>query len=115
MGGYKVMSDKMYVWELRERGKYEQCFDYTLIKDDEQAFSKIKKLIMGIIREEICECEERLWSLENINHARTEVTRDWLESLQNKLDSVSGYVFMSQFKCVELQNCTIYVDRVEVL
>ena len=40
------MSDKMYVWEVRENGGYDGIYWTILVKDDSEALDKVKGILL---------------------------------------------------------------------
>lgn len=105
----------MYVWEVSEVSCIDGSVEHTLIKDDNESLSKIKKEVLNIIYHEIAECEDRIGNWNGVSTSNLENYRDWSESMQNKLSKVSEYECISQFKRLELLGCIVYVNKVEVI
>lgn len=108
----------MYVWEVREDAKYDYDHSSILIKDDNEALSKIKHFVLRILREDLSEWEGRLSDCEDdvgygsANYAKA---ADWVDSLVQKIHMVDRYEFISQFKKLETSDCYIYLNKVKVL
>lgn len=69
---------------------------------------------MSLIRDDRNECEYRL-ELFKEDSKDFEFNADWIESLNNKLDEVNRYEFVSQLKNLELMSCDLYVKKIEVI
>lgn len=108
------MSDKTHVWEIKAASIYNSESYSILVKNDEEALSKIKKKIMSLIRDDINDCKYKL-ELFKEDSKDFEFNADWVESLQNKIEEVNRYEFLSQLKNLELMSCDVYVNKIEVI
>lgn len=104
----------MYVWEIKATSIYNSESHSILVKDDEEALSKIKNKVISLIRDDRNECEYRL-KLFKEDSKDFKFNADWVESLQNKIEEVNRYEFTSQLKNFELMSCDVYVNKVEVI
>lgn len=108
------MSSKLFIWKLEEvllRNGENSC---VYVKDDEQAFNKIKGIIGDYILADIEDCESKLYEFSE-DSGDFEYLSDWVESLQNRYNEIVNYTSISQFKTTELYHSEIYINKVEVI
>lgn len=110
----QLKESDVYVWEIKAVSIYNSESYSILVKDDEEALSKIKKKIISLIRNDRNDCKYKLELFEEYSKD-FEFNADWVESLQNKLEEVSRYEFISQIKNLELMSCDVYVNKIEVI
>lgn len=88
------MSDKMYVWEVREYVDYEGDIWSILIKDDEHTLEKVKS--------EIVKQYEFSCHYEDIKREQTNIV--------NKLDSLVDFQKFKMGMCSQIE-----VEKIEVI
>lgn len=111
------MSDKIYVWELKEAVDYEGNLWSILIKDDEKALEKVKGLVLEHLAETLNDGERYLsYLLDNgCDKSRVERANGSLEVLMEDIKYVSDLKDIGDYKDIKNGVYTIELDKIEVI
>lgn len=111
------MSDKIYVWELKEVAAYEGNLWSILIKDDEEVLGKVKSFVLEQLAESLSEGEKYIsYLLDNgCDKSRVDKANGSLEVLIEYINYVSDLKDIVDYKDIKNGVCTIELYKIEVI